>query len=326
MKKYMILTLVVFSTLLSTALAQQINNLFVNGNPVASEQLAYLDTVANVTYVPLRAIVEELGGMVAWDENEQSICVVRNGVTAVLTVGSDKAVINGKDIVLDGPVKIDRETGRSMIPVTFFSEVLRCRIKVSAAAGISIEEGQSQPGAVIEERTYQQGTVNVIYPYFSGMNNKKAQAKMNREIEATIQTFIKDNTNEFTKEAMVKYNVQSLSQEIVSFTLTQYTYTGGAHGASGREGYTYDLATGIRYEFSDLFAFDNVARADINAQITAQIKDRGIPTFGPFQGISDRPYFYIADNGQPVIFFQQYEVGPYSVGILEFPVMAKTAR
>ncbi len=124
----------------------------------------------------------------------------------------------------------------------------------------------------------------------------------------------------------MKYNVQSLSQEIVSFTLTKYTYTGGAHGASLREDYTYDLATGTRYEFSDLFAFDHAARADINAQIAAQIKDRDIPTFGPFQGVSDRPCFYIAGNGQPVIFFQQYEVGPYSVGILEFPVMAKAVR
>lgn len=325
MKKYMILTVVV-STLLSTALAQQINTLLVNGSPVASEQPAYLDTVANVTYVPLRAIVEKLGGTVVWDENEQSIRVARNGLAAVLTVGSDKAVINGENIVLGGPVKINRETGRSMIPVTFFSEVLGCQIKVSAAAGISIEEEQSQPGIVIEERTYQQGAVNIVYPYFLGMNNKDAQAKMNREIEATIQTFIKDNTNEFTKEALVKYNVQNLSQKMVSFTLTKYTYTGGAHGASLREGYTYDLATGTRYEFSDLFAFDHATKADINAQIAAQIKDRDIPTFGPFQGVSDRPYFYIADNGQPVIFFQQYDVGPYSVGILEFPVMAKTAK
>lgn len=326
MRKYMILTVIVFATLLSTALAQQINSLFVNGNPVASEQPAYLDTAANVTYVPLRAIVEGLGGTVAWDENEQSIRVVRNGLATVLTVGSDKAVINGKDIVLDGPVKIASETGRTMIPVTFFSEVLRCQIKVSAAAGISIEEEQRQPGVVIEERTYQQGAFNIVYPYFQGMNNKDAQAKMNREIETTIQTFIKDNTNEFTKEAMVKYNVQSLSPERISFTLTKYTYTGGAHGASVREGYTYDLATGTRYEFSDLFAFDRAARADINAQIAAQIKNRNIPVFGPFHGVGDKPYFYIADNGQPVIFFQQYEIGPYSVGILEFPVMAKTAR
>lgn len=236
MKKYMILTVVVFSALLSTALAQQNNNLIMNGTPVASEQQA------------------------------------------------------------------------------------------SAAAGISIKEEQSQPGVVIEEHAYQQGAFNIVYPYFTGMNNKDAQAKMNKEMETTIQEFIKNNSNEFTKEAMVKYNVQSLSPEIVSFTLTQYTYTGGAHGASVREGYTYDLATGTRYEFSDLFAFDHAARADINAQIAAQIKNRDIPTFGPFQGVNDRPYFYIADNGQPVIFFQQYEVGPYSVGILEFPVMVKTAR
>lgn len=325
MKKYMVLAIVIFSTLVSTALARQIDNLFVNGKPVVSEQPAYLDSLANVTYIPLRAIVEELGGIVVWDENEQSIQVVRNQLTAVLTVDSDKAVINGKEILLDGPVKIDKETGRSLVPVTFFSEILHCQIKISAASGISIEE-QSKLGVVIEERTYQQGAFSISYPYFLGMNNKEAQARINGEIDTTVQSFIKDNTSEFTKEAMVKYKVQSFSQDIVSFTLTKYTYNGGAHGASLREGYTYDLATGTRYIFSDLFAFDHAARTDMNAQIAAQIKERDIPTLGPFQGLSNNPYFYIANDGRPVIFFQQYEVGPYSVGILEFPIMAKTAR
>lgn len=188
---------------------------------------------------------------------------------------------------------------------------------------VNIALAQQNTNLFVVDHKYQKGSFDIIYPYFKGMNNTAAQDKINKELKIMIDKFIADNNNDTTSEAIVKYKVHHLSPEMISFTVTRYTYTGGAHGASFREGYTYDLNSGERYEFSDLFEFDSSARANINEQITEQIKERGIPIFEPFQGINDRPFFYIADNGQPIIFFQQYEVGPYSVGILEFAVMAK---
>ena len=325
MKKIIILTVFILSTQFSPALAQTID-IFVNSTPVHSDQRAYLEETSKITYVPLRAIVEELQGKISWDESRQVITVERNGSAAILKVGSDKVVINGEEVTLDGPVKISEETGRSIVSINFFSDVLHCRVKVGAASGIGIFDGQIDPasfGATIEEYKYQKGAFDLSFPHFSGMNNIMAQAKINEDIEAMIAKFIEDNNNTITSTALTKYKVQYLSQERVSFTVTRYTYTGGAHGSSFMEAYTYDLRTGVRYSFSDLFQCDSAARADINKQIMSEIKKREIPTFGPFRGISDSPSFYIGDNGQPVIFFQQYEIGPYSVGILKFPVQAK---
>lgn len=193
--------------------------------------------------------------------------------------------------------------------------------------GISNEQRQSAiASVVIEDHKYQKDVFDIVYPYLQGMKNQVAQDKMNQEIGKMIESFISDNSNQDTREAVVRYDVQHLSPELISFTVTRYTYTGGAHGASFREGYTYDLNTGVRYDFSDIYEYDSSARADINNQIIAQIKERDIPTFGPFSGVSDKPFFYIGKNGQPTLFFQQYEIGPYSVGILEFPVTAKRIK
>lgn len=194
---------------------------------------------------------------------------------------------------------------------------------VSAVAENSNKQiNEASVGATIEEYQYKTGAFDLSYPHFSGMDNFEAQDKINKEIEAVVAKFIEDNNNTMTTTAVIKYKVNYLSQDLASVTVTKYTYTGGAHGASFMEGYTYDLKTGLKYGFSDLFQFDSTAIADINKQITDQIKERQIPTFGPFQGVSDKPSFFIGHDGRPVLFFQQYEIGPYSVGILKFPVMA----
>jgi len=182
---------------------------------------------------------------------------------------------------------------------------------------------QAEAEIVIEEREYRHDYFDIIYPYFRGIKNQLVQDRINRDMATMVEKFIADNANDFTKTAVVRYEVHCLSSQLLSFTVTSYIYTGGAHGFSYREGYTYDLHRGLRCEFSDLFEFNDAARASINAQIVAQIQANNIPTLGPFKGIGDKPYFYIAADGQPVIFFQQYEIGPYAVGILEFPVSVK---
>lgn len=204
-------------------------------------------------------------------------------------------------------------------------EKVDCQVKIGATAGAGIFDQQNATVGAnvrIEEHQYKTGAFDIRYPHFSGMHDASVQEKMNQEMQAMVKTFIEENNNEMTRTAVMQYKVRHLSPELVSLTVVRYIYTGGAHGASFMEGYTYDLATGARYNFGDLFQFDSSARADMNAQISSQIKEREIPILAPFRGVSDNPSFFIADHGQPVLFFQQYEVGPYYVGILEFPVQA----
>ena len=56
--------------------------------------------------VPLRQMYEAMGAKVSWDNNTQSIVVTRKNTTVKLKVGSDKAMVNGKEVQLKEKVKV----------------------------------------------------------------------------------------------------------------------------------------------------------------------------------------------------------------------------
>ena len=144
-----IATAVVFGCLqvniAGTALANQPVNVFVNSDAIHGDQPAYLEEVTNITYVPLRAVVEALNGTVNWDSNAQEITIEKNGKIYQLRIGSDKVLIDGKKTLIDAPVQLNKETMRSLVPLRFFSDVVQCEVKVSATAGVGIfDENSSQ--------------------------------------------------------------------------------------------------------------------------------------------------------------------------------------
>ena len=71
-------------------------------------------------------------------------------------------------------------------------------------------------------------------------------------------------------------------------------------------------------QYSDLFKWDSQTRQTLNNEIARQISDRSIPIFEPYKGLSDTPGFYLKNNNIVVFVFQQYEIAPYSSGILKF--------
>ena len=65
------------------------------------------------TVVPLRAIFEVLGAKVAWDDATRTVTANRGIVDVKLTIESDTAYVNGKEVKLDqSAVIID---GRTMV-------------------------------------------------------------------------------------------------------------------------------------------------------------------------------------------------------------------
>lgn len=74
------------------------------------------------TMVPIRAVVESMGGSVEWDNESQTISIYRNDNTVELTINSEKAYVNGEEYILDAvPVIIN---SRTFLPVRFVSEGL----------------------------------------------------------------------------------------------------------------------------------------------------------------------------------------------------------
>lgn len=89
-------------------------------------QLLTLDTppviVSGRTLVPLRPIIEGLGGGITWVPETRSVEVDFNGTTLLLQIGNRTAVVNGEPVVMDVPATI--MNGRTMLPVRFVSEHL----------------------------------------------------------------------------------------------------------------------------------------------------------------------------------------------------------
>jgi len=89
-------------------------------------QLVTLDTppiiVSGRTLVPLRPIIEGLGGAITWVPETRSVEVGFNGTILLLQIGNRTAVVNGEAVILDVPAAI--MNGRTMLPVRFVSEHL----------------------------------------------------------------------------------------------------------------------------------------------------------------------------------------------------------
>jgi len=138
-----------------------------------------------------------------------------------------------------------------------------------------------------------------------------------------------DNINFRKYELLIDYEVHTLNNELISATTLTYQYTGGAHGLSVKTPYNFDLTTGKEINLSDLFEEKNTYKKLINQEIQKQIKEDPDKFFPDevevFSGISENQPFYIND-GKLIIYFGQYDIAPYSSGIIEFEIPSSVLK
>jgi len=93
-------------------------------------QLLTLDTfpviMSGRTLVPVRPIIEGLGGRITWVADTRSVQVDFNGTTLLLQIGNRTAVVNGEAVMMDVPATI--MNGRTMLPVRFVGEHLGAEV------------------------------------------------------------------------------------------------------------------------------------------------------------------------------------------------------
>ncbi len=77
------------------------------------------------THVPIRFIAQALGiNEILWNEETKTATLIHNEKTAELTLGSNIAKVNGKELILDAPISIYE--GRTFVPLRFISEIFNC--------------------------------------------------------------------------------------------------------------------------------------------------------------------------------------------------------
>ena len=78
------------------------------------------------TLLPIRAIVEEMGGLVTWDEIEKRITLEVFNIELVLWLNSYEILVNGVPMEIDvAPQTIN---DRTMLPIRYVAENIGCRI------------------------------------------------------------------------------------------------------------------------------------------------------------------------------------------------------
>jgi len=79
------------------------------------------------TVVPIRAIIEAMGGTIGWNDYERKITIQTSSKSIELWVDKKNARVNGISTTTDVPPQIIN--GRTMVPVRFVTENLDCEVQ-----------------------------------------------------------------------------------------------------------------------------------------------------------------------------------------------------
>ncbi len=83
--------------------------------------------VKNTTVIPLRGVFDQFGADLRYDGKTRRVTVETEDTTIILTLDSDRALVNGKEVKLSTPAFV--ENGRTLIPLRFVGENLGYEIK-----------------------------------------------------------------------------------------------------------------------------------------------------------------------------------------------------
>lgn len=118
-----------------------------------------------------------------------------------------------------------------------------------------------------------------------------------------------------------EYQITLNQENAVSMYIDEYIFSGGAHGTTTRTSQTWNLMLGKMVELYELYPNEPYFLLDILRKINREISENIEIYFAdPYPLVVEyfNPDSYYIDNGKVVIYFQQYDIAPYSSGIIEF--------
>jgi hypothetical protein len=78
------------------------------------------------TLIPVRAIAEELGAIVSWDGETQSVTITKDNKEVVMTINSTTVLVDG--VPVDMSTKAEITCGRTYIPIRFLAETFGLKV------------------------------------------------------------------------------------------------------------------------------------------------------------------------------------------------------
>ena len=168
-----------------TEIVLQIGNPMMTVNKIEKEIDPGRGTVPiimnNRTLVPVRAIIEEMGGNAAWEGDTQTASFTIGSNVIRLTVDSTTAYLNDEVHTLDVAPTIVYD--RTMLPIRFIAESFQFSVNWNEGEQTvtiigNVQSGEpSGPAAPIPEESATSNSSRVAVVYFSATGNTKALAE-----------------------------------------------------------------------------------------------------------------------------------------------------
>ena len=195
-------------------------------------------------------------------------------------------------------------------------------------------------------------TLLITYPQIKLTNNFRAQNRINADIRSNVFGFfgyvastlyfqaireyknaIENNFPFRTFDAVLNYDVTFNEDCYLSTYMDRYEFTGGAHGNTIRSSNTWSLKTGQKIPLPHFFKQDKnyekllleqiLKQAGMNMQQTPGIY------FEDYRSLIVKyfnPQSYYLTLSGIAIYYQQYEIAPYSTGIVVFTIPYKILK
>jgi hypothetical protein len=175
----------------------------------------------------------------------------------------------------------------------------------------------------ISIKTYQvlRDKLQLLYPAVEKHLPYSAELAMNTAIVNAVNKQLREQGYPQNPQTDVTahYELKTNERGVLSLTLWNYAFSGGAHGLTIQNALTFNTETGKAYALKDLFKPGSDYVAKLSAIIKAELKSRDVPLLVQFNAIKPDQDFYIADKAL-VIYFQVYELAAYVYGFLYFPI------
>lgn len=305
-------------------------SIVLKANGVISQQTGILQE--GKVWIPITFMRDVLQLPLTYDKKENAYTIGKGTTKAKLLLSS-----YGTSIWVNNYYIREYEgkliNNRLYVPSGLLNDYLGYKVDWSRGSSRLNVVKRSQNALIVTTETYakdrKEALIQLDYPKFSGLSNSNAQQAMNDILKESAMKFAagaeKDISNRSGSEPKYTYDIDyvvTYNQDgVISLVMSQYSDTGGAHGMTNREAFTFSLKDGKRLLLGDLFGANPNYKKELNAKLNKLVKAEE-SYLGGFNGLNTEKYFYLKDD-QVVLFFQLYEYTAYAAGFPEYPFTFK---
>ena len=251
----------------------------VNGNAVSFPDGQPFVDANNRTMIPVRFVSEELGAKVTWNGATQSAVIEKDGIQAVITIGSEalKVTRNGSTSTVTMDTAAVLKDGRTYVPIRYVAEALGAFVDYSAL--------YSTVGIYADELTAAEISDLRAYPYTQpedAVGYEEAKKQFSSDTLAFCYGTVRDKLKDFANAHEYLYHTLARTGKYY-FNAIGKTMNGGTSDEF-YENVIQETIAEVSYQSERLtvsFRTDNacIYQADTMDSLTTAV--RGIATATP---------------------------------------------